>query len=183
MSLRARAVPDPLPDPVARWALRALFRATTDAFGAPTPDLRGRSAEAILRIYAARTDELARGLLLEPERRLLVERRLHSNMERLGRRVRLALGIRTTADALDVAHQLYALIGIDLTGDDRGNVVVTRCAFAARYSPGVCRVMSASDAGLLSGLTNGGRLTFAERITSGAPACLATLDVGGAARR
>ena len=183
MSLRTRALPDPIPEPVRRWVVRALFRATMDAFDAPTPDLRGRSADSILHTYVARTDELARDVLLEPERRRLVERRLRSNMERLGRRVRLALGVRTTADALDVAHRLYGLIGIDLTGDDRGQVVVGRCAFAARYSPDVCRVMSASDAGLLSGLTDGGRLTFTDRITSGAPACLATLAVAGERRR
>ncbi|MGZ4110684.1 MAG: hypothetical protein ACXVP7_13490, partial [Actinomycetota bacterium] len=108
---------------------------------------------------------------------------LHSNMERLGRRVRLALGVRTTADALDVAHRLYGLIGIELTGGDRGQVVVSRCAFAARYSPDVCRVMSASDAGMLAGLTDGGRLTFTERITTGSAACLATLATGGEGSR
>lgn len=179
MSLRTQALPDRIPDPVRRWALRALFRATVDAFEAPMPDLRRRSADAILSTYATCTDELARGLLLQPERRPLVEQRLRSNLERLGRRLRSVLGVRTAADALDVAHRLYGLIGIDLTGDDRGQVVVTRCSFAARYSPDVCRVMSASDAGLLEGLTGGGRLTFTERITTGSPACLATLTLGG----
>ncbi|HET6713373.1 MAG TPA: hypothetical protein VFI59_06665 [Actinomycetota bacterium] len=183
MSLRTRALPDRIPEPVRRWALRALFRATVDAFGAPMPDLRGCSADAILSAYATCTDVLAGSLLLDPERRPLVERCLRSNMERLGRRVRVALGVRTTADALDVAHRLYGLIGIDLTGDDRGQVVVTRCSFATRYSPDVCRVMSASDAGLLAGLTDGGRLTFSERITTGSPVCLATLSIGGEGSR
>jgi hypothetical protein len=182
MSLRIRALPDRTPDPVRRWALRGLFRATVDAFDAPMPDLRGRSADAILDAYAACTDELARGLLLDPARRPLVERRLGSNLERLGRRVRLALGVRTAAEALEVARWLYGLIGIDLRGDDRGEVVVTRCSFAARYSPDVCRVMSASDAGLLSGLTGGGRLTFSERITAGSPVCRATLTTLGGDR-
>jgi hypothetical protein len=40
--------------------------------------------------------------------------------------------------------------------------------------------MSASDAGLLAGLTGGGRLTFTERISAGAPACIATLQQGAA---
>lgn len=177
MSLRTRALPDRIPDSIRRWALRALFRATVDAFGAPMPDLRGRSADSILSTYATCTNELARGLLLEPERRPLVEQRLRSNMERLGRRVRFALGVRDAVDAIDVARHLYRLIGIDLTGDDRGQIVVTRCSFATHYSPEVCRVMSASDAGLMEGLTDGGRLTFTERITTGAPACLATLSV------
>ncbi len=100
-------------------------------------------------------------------------------MERLGRRVRRALGVRTTREALDVAHRLYRLIGIDLTGDDRGQVVVTRCAFATVYSPDVCSLMSAADAGLLAGLTGGRELAFTARLTSGAPACLATLTAAG----
>lgn len=182
MSLRTRALPRRIPDPVRRWALRALFRTTVNAFGAPMPDLRRRSADAILASYAAYTDALARGVALDPERRSQVERRLHDNTELLGRRVRLALGVRSTIDALEVAHRLYGLIGIDLTGDERGCVVVTRCAFAAKYSPDVCRLMSASDAGLLAGLTDGGRLSFSQRITSGSPVCLATLAVDGGDR-
>ena len=182
MSLRIRALPRRTPDPVKRWAVRALFRTTVDAFGAPMPDLRRRSTDAILASYAAYTDVLARDVALDPERRSQVERRLHENTERLGRRVRRALGVRSTTDALEVAHRLYDFIGIDLIGDERGCVVVTRCAFAARYSPDVCRLMSASDAGLLAGLTDGGRLAFTERITSGSPVCMATLAVDGVDR-
>jgi hypothetical protein len=179
VSLRTRALPDRIPDPVRRWALRALFRTTVDAFDAPMPDLRRCSTDALLASYAAYTDVLARGVALDPEHRSQVERRLHENTERLGRRVRRALGVRSTMDALEVAHRLYGLIGIDLTGDERGCVVVSRCAFAARYSPDVCRLMSASDAGLLAGLTDGGRLAFTARITSGSPVCMATLAVDG----
>ena len=183
MSIRMHAMPERIPDPVRRWVLRTLFRATADAFGTPMPDLRGRSADAILTTYSAYTDEHARGVLHDPARRAFVERRLRENTERLGRRVRLALGIRTTKDVLEIAHRLYRLIGIDLTGDEQGRVVVTRCAFAAAYSPEVCRVMSASDAGLMAGLTGGARLTFSERITNGSPACLATLAVAGRDQR
>jgi hypothetical protein len=179
VSLRTRLLPDPIPEPVRRWALRALFHATADAFGGPTPGLRGRSADEILDAYAVYTDERARDLLGRPDRRQLVERRLRSNMERVGRRVRLALGVRSTRDALDIARRLYRLIGIDLAGDEQGHIVVTRCSFATRYSPAVCRVMSASDAGLLAGLTDGHRLSFDERITDGALACRATLVAEG----
>ena len=37
-------------------------------------------------------------------------------------------------------------------------MTVDRCAFAERYSPPVCRLMSSLDAGLIAGLTDGGRL-------------------------
>ena len=178
MSVRLRMVPDPPPDVVRRWALRALFRATADAFASPMPDVRVWSSGRLLEAYAARSDELARDVLATGDRRLSVEARLRSNTERLGRRIRMILGVRSTDDALDVARRLYALIGIDLQGGERERVVVTRCSFASRYSPEVCRVMAAADAGLFAGLTGGARLTFVDRMTSGAPACVASLTTG-----
>ena len=71
------------------------------------------------------------------------------------------------------------MLAIDLRTDQQGNVVVDRCAFASWYSPGVCRLMSSLDAGLIAGLTHGGRLTFSERITEGRPRCLAAISWQG----
>jgi hypothetical protein len=71
------------------------------------------------------------------------------------------------------------MLAIDLRADEQGSVVVDRCAFAAWYSPRVCRLMSSLDAGLLAGLTRGGRLTFSERITEGSPRCLAAISWKG----
>ncbi len=138
MSLRTRALPDRIPDPIRRWALRALFRTTVDAFEAPMPDLRRRSTDAILASYAAYTDVLARGVALDPERRSQAERRLYENTERLGRRVRRALGVRSTMDALEVAHRLYDLIGIDLTGDENEDVSSSAGARSLRGTPPTC---------------------------------------------
>jgi hypothetical protein len=180
MSLRTRAIPEHVPDPVRRWVLRALFRATADAFEEPLPDLRGLSNERLLHGYASWSNRLAREVLDDPSRRDGAERRLFANTERLGRRARRMLGVRTTSEAMHVARRVYELIGIDLTGDERGRVVVAGCRFATTYSPDVCGVMSASDAGLLAGLAGGGRLTFTERISAGAPACIATLQQGAA---
>jgi hypothetical protein len=57
--------------------------------------------------------------------------------------------------------------------------VVDRCAFAERYSPPVCALMSSLDAGLIAGLTRGGRLLFSERITEGNVRCLARISWQG----
>jgi hypothetical protein len=67
------------------------------------------------------------------------------------------------------------MIGIDLRAHPSGHVVVSRCAFASSYSPQVCRLMSSLDAGLVAGLTRGGRLTFSERLTEGRPRCIARI--------
>lgn len=178
MSLRMRAIPERIPEPLRRWALRALFRATADAFDEPLPDLRGLTGEQLLHGYASWSNRLAREVIADPSRRAGTERRLFANTERLGRRARRVFGVRTTEEAMLLARRVYELIGIDLTGDERGRVVVAGCRFATTYSADVCRVMSACDAGLLAGLTGGGRLTFTERISAGAPACIATLEAG-----
>ncbi|HSL10800.1 MAG TPA: hypothetical protein VLA82_05755 [Actinomycetota bacterium] len=176
MSLRLRLVPDPLPEVVRRRIVRALFRSTVDAFGAEMPDVRGWPSDRLLDAYAARSEELARAVLDRPERRRHAASRLHANTERMGRAVRRLLGIRSSADAMEAARRLYATIGIDLRGAGPDRVVVTRCSFASRYAPEVCAVMAAADAGLFAGLTAGRRLSFVERISSGAPACVATLS-------
>ena len=80
------------------------------------------------------------------------------------------------------ARIAYRMIGIDLRADEHGAVVVDRCSFAAWYSPRVCHLMSSLDAGLIAGLTQGGRLTFSERITEGRPRCLAGISWEGAGR-
>jgi hypothetical protein len=180
VSLRIRALPDRTPEPVRRWVLRALFRATVGALESPPAALRGLSSEELLRAYAVWTDRLCREVLADPSRRADAERRLFAAAERLGRRVRRGLGVRTRAEALEVARRLYGIVDIDLAGDDRGRIVVARCRFSTTYSAQVCAVMSATDAGLLSGLTGGARLTFTERITAGAPACVAWLVDGTA---
>ena len=61
----------------------------------------------------------------------------------------------------------------DLQGDARGEVVINRCYFSRFFSSEVCRLMSAMDAGLFAGLSNGGVLTFSCRITEGQPCCRA----------
>jgi hypothetical protein len=93
----------------------------------------------------------------------------------LGESIRRRLGVRTRAEALRAARVAYRMIGIDLRADRHGHVVVDRCTFAERYSPQICIAMSALDAGLIAGLTDGGRLAFSERITEGRPRCLARI--------
>ena len=175
MSLRLRLLPEHLPEVLRRAAIRTLFRATLDAFGEPMPDVRGWSSARLLDAYAARSDELTRDVLSDAQRQRRVAARLSENTERLGGSIRRALAIRTEADAFETARRLYSVIGIELRRTEPERVVAARCSFASRYSPDVCSVMAAADAGLFAGLTGGARLTFVERITSGAPACVATL--------
>ena len=77
------------------------------------------------------------------------------------------------ADAMIAARICYRMLDIDFKGNAGGEVCITRCSFSGVYSPAACQVMSALDAGLLAGLTGGGRLLFSQRLTEGFPSCRA----------
>jgi hypothetical protein len=180
MSLRLRALEFHVPDVVARSALRRLFDATVAAFGCEPEDLDGLDHRALLKRYASFTSTCAERALAGRTDLDTVSRRIRAHAYALGTALRRWLGVRTRADALRAVRIAYRMIGIDLRADEHGYVTVDRCAFAERYTPEVCRLMSALDAGLIAGLTDGGRLAFSERITEGRPRCLARISWEGA---
>jgi hypothetical protein len=179
VSLRLRALELHVPGWVARPALRRLFEVTASAFGRDPKDVRGLGHPALLERYASFTAAAAQEALAEGSCPDALSGRMWRSAYGLGVSVRRSLGVRSCEEALRAARIAYRMIGIDLRVDMRGDLVVERCAFAARYSPEVCRVMSSLDAGLIAGLTEGGRLTFTERITEGGPRCLAQIAWGG----
>jgi hypothetical protein len=179
MSLRLRALELHIPGWVARSALRRLFEATASAFGRDPMDLRGLTQAELLERYAVFTTGCAEQALADPSEADAITRRMWSNAYALGESLRRRLGIHTRLEALRAARVAYRMLAIDLRADQQGNVVVDQCAFASWYSPGVCRLMSSLDAGLIAGLTHGGRLTFSERITEGRPRCLAAISWQG----
>jgi len=73
------------------------------------------------------------------------------------------------------ARMVYGLVAIDLRGTRDGEITIRRCPFSDVYSAEVCRLVGALDSGLLAGLAGADRLEFTQRITEGAPACLARL--------
>ena len=179
MSLPLRALELHIPAWVARSALRRLFEATASAFGRDPVDLRGLTKEELLERYAVFTTGCAEQALADPSEADAIIRRMWSNAYALGQSLRRRLGVHNRAEALRAARVAYRMLAIDLRADQQGSVVVDRCIFASWYSPGVCRLMSSLDAGLIAGLTHGGRLTFSERITEGKPRCLAAISWQG----
>jgi hypothetical protein len=179
MSLRLRALELHIPGWVARSALRQLFDATASAFGHDPVDVHGLTHGELLERYAVFTTSRAEQALADRSDADAVAARMWSSAYVLGASLRRRLGVRTRAEALRAARVAYRMLAIDLRADEQGSVVVDRCAFATWYSPGVCRLMSSLDAGLLAGLTHGGRLRFSERITEGRPRCLATISWQG----
>jgi hypothetical protein len=135
----------------------------------------GLSAERILRLYADFSQEMAERALGRPEDLAAVRQRLFDEALGLGRAIARELRVSTLREAMTAARILYRGLEIDLRGDGQGGIVVRRCSFSRAYSPEVCRLMSALDAGVLSGLAGGGELEFSGRLTEGADRCRARL--------
>jgi len=177
VTLRLRAFAAIPPALLRPFVVRRLLRRSADAFGARLPPSgRPRSGSELLRVYATFSDARAQLLIAGCGEFDSVQRDLWRIADQMGRGLRRWLGVKTLADAMVGARSVYRALDIDLRGSPTGEVVVARCSFAAVYGPEVCAVMSPLDAGLFAGLT-GGRtpLTFTQRFTEGAPACLANL--------
>jgi hypothetical protein len=165
-----------------KWALGALFRATARAFGRQPPQLAGLDAKACVARYAAFTQSAAEALLRKGGDVDAVRERLYMSAYRLGRACRWASRARTVEEALALARALYGALEIDLRRDEKGEVLIQHCSLSSTYSPDTCRLMSAMDKGLLSGLSAGGALVFTARITEGQPSCRARLEAQGRTR-
>ena len=176
MNLRLRAFAAIPPSVLRPFVVRRLLRRSAVAFGARLPSSgRPRSGSELLRAYATFSAARAELLLAGCGDLDYVQLDLWRTADQMGRGLRRWLGVKTLADAMAAARAVYRALDIDLRGSAAGEVVVIRCSFAAVYGPEVCAVMSALDAGLFAGLTGGRTLTFTQRITEGAPACLANL--------
>jgi predicted ArsR family transcriptional regulator len=175
MSLALRLLDGHVPAVARRAALRALFATTAAGFGCPVPPLSGLDADGLLGRYGQFTRDQAETALRDGHDLPALQDRLERGARALGARLRAGLRLRTTDDAMAAARLVYGLLDIDLRGNGRGELTVRRCAFSDIYSAEVCRLVGALDTGLLAGLSGGDRLEFTQRITEGAPCCLARL--------
>ena len=178
MSVPLRILPRQLPPFVRGRILAALSQATADAFGCPAPSYGQLSYDERLRTYALFTREQADGVLRTGRDVATIRTRLFQNACPLGRKARRWLGVDTMGEVMALGQILYRAIGVEMQGDLRGDVTVTRCYFSQFYSGPVCDLISALDDGLFSGLSGGGRLRFTERLTDGGDCCRARLRSG-----
>lgn len=178
MGLLVSALEIYTPEFVKQRALTELFRATAAGFQAQVPELAGLDSEACVAEYARFAQAHAEQQLRDGHDIDAVKQRLYRNAVKIGRRQNKWLRPRTVVDVMAIGRVLYRILDIDLQGDARGEVVISRCYFSRFYSAEVCRLMSAMDRGLFAGLSNGGQLTFTSRITEGQPCCRAQFRWG-----
>ncbi|HLZ28098.1 MAG TPA: hypothetical protein VKV73_12340 [Chloroflexota bacterium] len=200
MNLLGRAAQVYVPKPVRKLLLTRLLEGTAAAFTTAAPaaasaDIAARSA-GLGGPPSVRPVSLPRGLsaeetlhafrdftaqvVVEPAAAPAASQRLFDLAYGYGQGLRRALGVASANDAMAAARVLYGILGIDFTGDARGEIIVSRCFFSRAYTPEVCKLMSSLDAGLLAGLADGGKLVFSQRITEGSACCRARLVGAGA---
>jgi len=101
--------------------------------------------------------------------------------KRLGLESRGKLGVGSNPkDLIKAATILYRVLGIEfnveLSDKNRATLVVDRCALSKHYSEFTCRVLSATDEGVVKGLDPHANMEFKEVLTSGCQKCRAQIE-------
>lgn len=102
---------------------------------------------------------------------------------RLGEEARGRLGVgQSLEDMLLAARILYRVLGIEFSftpHGEGGTLFIHRCALSQYYSSTTCRVLSAVDEGVVTGLNPQLRMRFEETITNGRERCVAKIIING----
>jgi len=102
----------------------------------------------------------------------------------LGIESRAKLGVgNNPKDLIKAAKILYRVLGIDFvvetSENTRATLVVSRCALSQQYSEFTCRILSATDEGVVKGLEPYASMAFKEVLTSGCGNCRAQIEFAG----
>jgi hypothetical protein len=177
MNLRLLALKICIPAFIKKKKLDELFQLTAHAFGCEAPELKERSYKGRLKEYALFTKREASKRIQEGKNLEEVKRRLFQNACKLGHKIRNDFGISTPDEIMGMNQILYRILGIDFKGETGGDVTIKSCFFSNYYSPRVCQLISSLDEGLAAGLSEGGRLSFSQRITEDKDCCKARFDM------
>jgi hypothetical protein len=163
-----------VPPSIRRRKLQELFQMTAEAFQYSAPPLNGLTISEILTRYAKFTCERAKESIQQCQE-AEVKKRLYQNSFRMGLRLRGDFKVSSVEEVMRMARIVYQILGIDFQGHKSGEILVRRCFFSSYYSQDVCRLISSLDEGLMTGLSQGGKLEFSARITEGNSGCRANL--------
>ena len=156
--------------------LTELFECTAEAFGVDAQATTGISFDERLQQYARFTAAQAEAAIWRGDDPEALRDRLYRNAYQLGRKLRKRLRVSNTEEAMAATRILYRALRIDLFCPGKGEIEVGQCFFSQFYSSQVCRVVSALDTGVVAGLSDGGQLTFYQRITEGRDRCRARFE-------
>lgn len=157
------------PDWIRRLEVQILLNLASHSFGRRRLWVWHMPAPKALSVYAAYTLECMARTEADPGR-------LYAHAFLLGKRLRGITGLSEQQDIQRLIFYLYRNIHVSMGGALPGEITVPRCYFKGFYTPEQCRLMSNVDAGIIAGLSGGGRLYFTERLTEGAGQCKAIFE-------
>lgn len=106
---------------------------------------------------------------------------------KLGLDIKTRLGLKNDLnDLIRAARLLYSVLGIEFEfheGDScktnhlKRCLIINHCSLARHYLPLTCQVLSGTDEGVVKGLNSKVEMVFVEKITEGAPACIAAIEM------
>jgi hypothetical protein len=100
--------------------------------------------------------------------------------QEIGKQTRIQLGVSDNpSDLTKAAKILYRVLGIEFhlewLDNSNAKAIIDRCALSEQYSELTCRVLSATDEGVISGLQPKVTMQFKEYMTSGCRNCMADI--------
>jgi hypothetical protein len=162
-----------IPEFVKRRELRKLFVMTASAFGTRPVSLTGLSYSAMLVEYA----HFTRGVIARSVENLhnlgTSRHELCQKAYELGSSIRKRFGVRSIGDVMTACRIVYRALGVDFHGTGDGSITIRKCFFSDYYSEQSCGIISCLDKGLVAGISDGGKLSFTQRITEGCDCCKA----------
>jgi hypothetical protein len=173
MNIRLLALKIHIPLFIKKKKLEELSDIVADAFGKPKPTMKGLSYDERLKAFASFTAKEAQMLFREEQHLEEVRTKLYEKAHKLGQKIRKDFRIRSTQEIMEMSRILYQILGIDFEGDRGGDVTIKKCFFSHYYSNRVCDLISSLDEGVAAGLSEGGKLSFFQKITEGKDCCKA----------
>jgi predicted hydrocarbon binding protein len=160
-----------IPEYKKKRELMNLFQITASAFERTIPETRGLSFDECLVAFARFTKSEVDEAIRTGEDLLTIQDLLYQGAYEFGHKFRKQFRVSTARDVMEASRFLYTILGIDFKGTEKGSITISKCFFSQHYSTSTCCVISSLDAGMIAGLSGGGRLTFSERITEGSTSC------------
>ncbi len=162
-----------VPEYVKRRELQNLFTITASAFGTEPSPLAGLSYAAMLAEYAHFTRSVITRSVDNLHNLGTARQQLCHSAYELGSTIRKRFGVRSISDVMAACRIVYRALGIDFRGAADGSITIRSCFFSDYYSEQSCGIISCLDKGLVAGISDGGKLSFVQRITEGCDCCKA----------
>ncbi len=179
MNMRIWLLKGYIPTFVKNAKLRELSELTARAFGYNPPNLNSVCFNQNLKSFALFTKGAADTAISDGRDLDAIRSNLYDHAYKMGIELKEKLNLDSREDILSAISFVYKLLKIDFHCDPQGAVEIKKCYFSSYYNSETCKLISALDAGLVAGLSNGWKLEFGQRITEMKSCCKGQLSVTG----